>query len=38
VSYGGTSMIVNYFALGIILCLSMERNMIRKVDPYEFNG
>lgn len=38
VSLGGTSMIVNYFALGIILCISMERNMIRKVESYEFDG
>lgn len=38
VSLGGTSMIVNYFALGIILSISMERNMIRKVESYEFDG
>jgi len=38
VSLGGSSMIVNYFALGIILCISMERNMIRKSEPYEFDG
>lgn len=38
VSLGGTSMIVNYFALGIILCISMERNMIKKAESYEFDG
>lgn len=36
VSLGGTSMVVNYFALGIILSISMERTMIRKVESYEF--
>ena len=38
VSLGGTSMIVNYFALGIILSISMERNMMRQVESYEFDG
>lgn len=38
VSLGGTSMIVNYFALGIIMSISMERNMIRQVESYEFDG
>ncbi len=37
VSLGGSAMIVNFFALGIILSISMERNMIRKVESYEFD-
>lgn len=36
VSLGGTSMIVNFFALGVILCISMERNMVRNVESQEF--
>ncbi len=36
VSLGGSSMIVNYFALGILLCISMEYNMIRKAGSVEF--
>jgi rod shape determining protein RodA len=38
VSLGGTSMIVNYFALGIILCISMERNMIKRIKSYDYHG
>lgn len=36
VSLGGSSMIVNYFALGVILCISIERNIILKVKSFEF--
>ncbi len=36
VSYGGTSMIVNFFALGILLCISIENNMIRKQESFDF--
>lgn len=36
VSLGGTSMIVNFFALGVILCISMERNMARSMESQEF--
>jgi len=37
VSLGGSSMMVNFFALGIILSVSMEINIIRKMTSYEFN-
>lgn len=37
VSLGGSSMIVNFIALGIILSISMERNMIRKLGSFEFH-
>ncbi|MHB8962321.1 MAG: FtsW/RodA/SpoVE family cell cycle protein [Saccharofermentanales bacterium] len=38
VSLGGSSMIVNYFALGILLCISIEYNMIHKAKSVEFLG
>jgi len=36
VSLGGSSMIVNFFALGILLCISIEQNMTRKLGSFEF--
>lgn len=38
VSLGGSSMIVNYFALGILLCISIEYNMIHQSKSIEFLG
>lgn len=37
VSLGGSSMMVNFFALGLILSVSMENNIIKTMDAYEFN-
>lgn len=38
VSLGGSSMVVNFFALGIILSISMEHNIIKKIQSYELKG
>ncbi len=36
VSYGGTSMIVNFFALGILLCISIDQNVVRRQESFDF--